>query len=146
MHNFSKNMERHEIFDVYMEVPPNPIRLEEVKDLFYPNKDTRGLGSPRKILAVGRPGIGKTVLTEKIMRDSAKGVDEFYRDKIAFYFKFRWFNSKEPNGMTLKTLLRYGTELNDEKFERIHEYITTHPKSAILIFDGLDEFNGTPSA
>ncbi len=142
MHNFSKNMERHEIFDVYMEVPPNSIRLEEVKDLFYPNKDTRGLGSPRKILAVGRPGIGKTVLTEKIMRDWAKGVDEFYRGKIAFYFKFRWYNSKEPIGMTLKTFLRYGTQLSDEKFERIYEYITTHPKSAILIFDGLDEFNG----
>ncbi len=142
MHNFSKNMERHEIFDVYMEVPPNSIRLEEVKDLFDPNKDTRSLGSPRKILAVGRPGIGKTVLTEKIMRDWAKGVDEFYRGKIAFYFKFRWFNSKEPIGMTLKTFLRYGTQLSDEKFERIYEYITTHPKSAILIFDGLDEFNG----
>ena len=142
MHNFSKNMERHEIFEVYMEVPPNSIRLEEVKDLFYPNKDTRGLDSPRKILAVGRPGIGKTVLTEKIMRDWAKGIDEFYRGKIAFYFKFRWFNSKEPIGMTLKTFLRYGTQLSDEKFKRIYEYITTHPKSAILIFDGLDEFNG----
>ncbi len=142
MHNFSKNMERHEIFEVYMEVPPNSIRLEEVKDLFYRNEDTRGLGSPRKILAVGRPGIGKTVLTEKIMRDWAKGVDEFYRGKVTFYFKFRWFNSKEPIGMTLKTFLRYGTQLSDEKFERIYEYITTYPKSAILIFDGLDEFNG----
>ncbi len=141
LHNFSKNMERHEIFDVSMEVPPNSIRLEEVKDLFYPNKDTRGLSSPRKILAVGRPRTGKTVLTEKIMRDWAKGVDEFYRGKIAFYFKFRWFNSKDPIGMTLKTFLRYGTQLSDEKFERIYEYITTHPKSAILIFDGLDEFN-----
>ena len=141
-HNFSKDMERHEIFDVYMEVPLNSIRLEQVKDLFYPNKDTRGLGSLRKILAVGRPGIGKTVLTEKIMRDWAKGIDEFYRGKIAFYFKFRWFNSKEPISMTLKTFLRYGTQLSDEKFKRIYEYITTHPKSAILIFDGLDEFSG----
>ena len=142
MHNFSKNMERHEIFDVYMEVPPNSIRLEEVKDLFYRNQDTRGPCNPRKILAVGRPGIGKTVLTEKIMRDWAKGVDEVYRGKIAFYFKFRWFNAKDPIGMTLKMFLRYGTELSNEKFQRIYEYITTHPKSAFLIFDGLDEFNG----
>ena len=139
-HNFSKNMQRHEIFDVYMEVPPNSIRLEEVKDIFYRNKDTKG--NPRKILAVGRPGIGKTVFTQKILHDWAKEVDEFYRGKIAFYFKFRWFNSTEPIGMTLKTFLRHGTELSDEKFERIYEYITTHPKSAILIFDGLDEFNG----
>ena len=139
-HNFSKNMQRHEIFDVYMKVPPNSIRLKEVKDIFYRNKDTKG--NPRKILAVGRPGIGKTVFTEKILYDWAKEVDEFYRGKIAFYFKFRWFNSTEPIGMTLKTFLRYGTELSDEEFEGIYEYITTHPKSAILIFDGLDEFNG----
>ena len=45
---------------------------------------------PRNILVVGRPGIGKTVLTEKIMRDWCKEVDQFYREKIAFFFKFRW--------------------------------------------------------
>ena len=139
-HNFSENMERHEIFDVYMKVPRNSIHLKEVKDIFYSNEDTKG--NPGKILAVGRPGIGKTVFTEKILHDWAKEVDEFYRGKIAFYFKFRWFNSTESIGMTLKMFLRYGTELSDEKFERIYEYITTHPKSAILIFDGLDEFNG----
>ena len=141
-HKFSKIMERHEIFDVYMEVPRTSIRLKEVKDLFYPNKDTND-NFPHQILAVGRPGIGKTVLTEKIMRDWANaGVGDFYRGKIAFYFKFRWFNSNELKDMTLKTFLSYGTELSDEKFERIYEDITIHPEKAILIFDGLDEFNG----
>ncbi len=140
-HNFSKYMKRHEIFDVYMEVPPFSIRLKEVKDLFYPRDDTKG-NFPRTILAVGRPGIGKTVLTAKIIRDWAKEVDEVYRGKIVFYFKFCWFNSKELSGITLKTFLRYGTELSDEKFERIYEHITKHAENAILIFDGLDEFNG----
>jgi hypothetical protein len=141
-HKFSKIMERHEIFDVYMEVPRTSIRLKEVKDLFYPNKDTND-NFPHQILAVGRPGIGKTVLTEKIMRDWANaGVGDFYRGKIAFYFKFRWFNSNELKDMTLKTFLSYGTELSDEKFERIYEDKTIHSEKAILIFDGLDEFNG----
>ena len=140
-HKFSKDMQRHEIFDVYMEVPQHSIRLEEVKDLFYPNKDTRDK-CPRKILAVGRPGIGKTVLTERIMRDWANGVDKFYRRKIVFYFKFRWFDSNELKDITLKAFLRYGTGLSDEKFERIYEDITEHPEKAILIFDGLDEFSG----
>ena len=140
-HNFSEDMQRHEIFDVYKEVPSFSIRLEKVKDLFYPEQDTKD-DIPRTILVVGRPGIGKTALTEKIMRDWANGVDEFYHGKIVFYFKFRWFNSKEPNGMTLKTFLQHGTELSDEIFEIIYEYITIHHESAILIFDGLDEFNG----
>ena len=140
-HKFSKHMQRHEIFDVYMEVPQHSIRLKEVKDLFYHNEDTKGK-SPRKILAVGRPGIGKTVLTERIMRDWANGVDIFYRRKIVFYFKFRWFDSNELKDTTLKAFLRHGTGLSDEKFERIYQVITNRPEKAILVFDGLDEFSG----
>ena len=139
-HKFSKDMERHEIYDVYMEVPRKSTRLKEVKDLFYPNKDTKKK-FPRNILVVGRPGIGKTVFTEKIMRDWASGVDEFYHDKIAFYLKFRWFNAKDMKDMTLKTFLCMGTQLSDEKFEKIYEEIAKRPEKAILIFDGLDEFD-----
>ena len=137
-HEFSKVMERHEIYDVYMRVPPKSTKLEEVKDLFYPNEDTRQK-CPRKILVVGRPGIGKTVLTEKIMRDWASRVDEFYHDKIAFYLKFRWF--KDMKDINLNTFLCNGTQLGDEKFEKIYEEITRHPEKAVLIFDGLDEFS-----
>ena len=142
-HKFSKYMERHEIYDVYMEVPPDSVCLKEVKDLFYPNKDTKEK-CPRKILVVGRPGIGKTVLTEKIIRDWASGADKFYNDKIAFYFKFRWFNAwfNGTKDMTLKRFLCYGTELSDQIFDKIYKEITKHPEKAILIFDGLDEFNG----
>ncbi len=142
-HNFPKRIEqRHQIYDVYMKVPNGSIRLHDVKDLFYPNKDTKGK-FPKRILAVGRPGIGKTVLTEKIMRDWAGNrVDECYYEKIAFSFKFRWFNGNEQNAITLKTFLRNGTRLSDEKFDKIYEYITAHPEKTILVFDGLDEFNG----
>ena len=140
-HEFSENLERHEIFDIYMEVPKHSICLKEAKDIFYPEEDTSG-NFPRNILVVGRPGIGKIVLTEKIIRDWANGTDKFYSGKIAFYFKFRWFNSNELKDMTLKTFLRCGTELNDEEFERIYEDIIKCPEKIILIFDGLDEFNG----
>ena len=138
-HKFSKHMERHEIYDVYMKVPRDSIHLEEVKDLFYPNRDTKQK-CPHKILVIGRPGIGKTVLTEKILLDWANELDPFYHDKIAFYFKFRWFNNNQIP-VTLKTFLCNGTQLSNEKFEEIYEEITKHPEKAILIFDGLDEFN-----
>ncbi len=141
-HNFSEKMRRHEIYAVYMKVPEKSIRLKEVKDLFYPNEDTKGKKSPKTILVVGRPGIGKTVLTEKIMHDWAGTVDKCYDEKIAFHFKFRWFNGNNRNDINLKTFLRYGTGLSDEKFDQIYEYIITHSEKAILIFDGLDEFNG----
>ena len=142
-HKFSKNMERHEIYDVYMEVPSTSLRLEKIKDLFYLNEDTNGI-TPRRILVIGRPGIGKTVLTEKIILDWANEDDEYYRDKILLFFKFRLFNMDRFKNLTIETFLHSGTEycLSKEKFEGIYEQITKEPKKAILIFDGLDEFNG----
>ena len=140
-HVFRKEMERNEIFDVYMEVPESSIRMEEIIDLFHPNQDTKGK-FPRTILAVGRPGIGKTVLTEKIMHDWANGIDKLYRGKIVFLYKFRWFNIiEELQNLSLEKFLRYGTGLSEQKFESIFEDIINEPQKAILIFDGLDEFN-----
>ena len=140
-----KRTDRHEIYHVYMEVPSKAIRLEMVKDLFDPNEDTKGK-FPRSILVIERPGIGKTVLTEKILRDWANGIDEYYSDKIVFFFKFRWFNENINNltNISLKIFLRFGTRLSEEKFESIYEEIAKEPQKAILVFDGLDEYHGDP--
>ena len=71
-HKFSKEMTRHEIYNVYMKVSVNLIYLKEMKDLFYENKDTDWF-FPNIISVIGCPGIGKTVLTRKIMRDWGNG-------------------------------------------------------------------------
>ena len=133
---FQKNMRRHEIYDVYMKFPDNSTRLEKIEDLFQPNKDTKNQ-SPRTILVVGRPGIGKTVLTEKIMYDWAKE-DAFFKNKLIFSSKFRCFTFDEYQKLTLKEFLRFGTNLNKEEFEDIFKKHS--PEQIIIIFDGLDEF------
>ncbi len=138
---FEKPIQRHEMYDVYMKVPEHSICLEEIKDLFYPEKDTDGK-FPQTILALGRPGIGKTVLSRKIRCDWAKedvDHDKFYHGKIAFFFKFRWFGFKTLQNVTLKKFLQFGTELKEGQFESIFEEIWENPQNAILIFDGLDE-------
>ena len=142
-HEFCKNMKRHEMYDVYLEVPTTSIRLEKITDVFYPNIDTKNK-LPRTILVIGRPGIGKTVLTEKMLRDWANEVDEYYCDKIAFFFKFRWFSIEEFASNDLKRFLRLGTGLSEENFESIYEEIAKEPQKVILIFDGLDEFHDKP--
>ena len=142
-HVFPKEMKRHEIFDVYMEVPESSTQLKKITDLFDRNQDTKWK-FPRTILVVGRPGIGKTVLTEKIMRDWAKGIDKFYRDKIVFIYKFRSFTTDQFKNLSFKKFLRYGTcgiKLSEQKFESIFKAILNEPRKAIFIFDGLDEFN-----
>ena len=140
-HKFLRNMKRHEIYDVYMKVPHRSIRLKNIKDLFLPNKDTESK-HPKSILVIGRPGIGKTVLTEKILRDWANQVDACYGDKIVFFFKLRWFNGNNEK-MNLKSFLRLGMGcLSDKEFESIYDTIRKEPNKAILIFDGLDEFHG----
>ena len=147
-HKFSKEMERHETYDVYMKVPETSIRLEKIKDLFYPNEDTKGK-FPRSILAIGRPGIGKTVLTEKLIRDWANNnVDVYFSDKIVFFFKLRWLNenSNKLTNISLKTFLQFGAGLSEENFESIYEEIAKEPQKAILIFDGLDGYHGDPTS
>jgi hypothetical protein len=136
---------RHEIYDVYKEVPQTSICLETTEKLFYPNRDRKG-EFPRSILVIGRPGIGKTVLTEKILRDWANGIDEYYCDKIVFFFKFRWLNENinKLTNISLKTFLRFGTTLSEENFESMYEEIAKKPQKAILIFDGLDEYHDDP--
>ena len=143
-HISSRNMnfkERHEIFDIYTKVPENSILLEKIKDLFYPNEDTNG-EPPRSVLVIGRPGIGKTVLTENIRHDWANKAEVYYCDKIAFNFKLRWFNDNAKE-MNLETFLYYGTEgLSREEFKSIYNKVINEPTKALLIFDGLDEFVG----
>ena len=122
-----------------MKFPDNSIRLEKIEDLFQPNEDTKNQ-SPRTILVVGRPGIGKTVLTKKVMYDWAKGDVDFYHGKIVFLFKFRYFSFDPCQKLTLKEFFRLGTNLSDKKFEEIFSMVTHSPQNVILIFDGLDEF------
>ena len=142
-HKFSKDMDRHEIYDVYMKVPSDSIRLEKIKDLFYPNKDTQHI-YPRSILAIGRPGIGKTILTEKLLCDWANEIDEFYLGKIVFFFKLRLFDHSKFKNISLKTFLQLGTRLDTEKIESIYQKTVNEPEKAIFIFDGLDECNAAP--
>ena len=143
-----KLVDRHEIYDVYTEIPSTSTRLGKLEDIFQPNEDTENK-PPRSIPAIGRPGIGKTVMTEKIIRDWANEMDVSYSDKIAFIFKFRWFNNDNQENMSLKEFLQFGTVgtlgLSEEYFDHLFEELTNDPSKAILIFDGLDEFHGDPT-
>ena len=55
---------RHEIYDVQLKKPPNAKVLNSTAELFQAAK--AGEDHPRTVLVVGRPGIGKTLMTKNI--------------------------------------------------------------------------------
>ena len=130
---------RHEIFDIYLKPQYGSIAIKKVDELFVPNEDTP---DPRKILVVGRPGIGKSLLCTKLSRDWSKSDLLRDSDKIFHYlfvFQFRWFNTEEVEKISLKQLLSrlYSEGSMDSE---VFQHILDNPEQVLFVFDGLDEF------
>ena len=124
---------RHEMYDAYLKHPDKC--FEEIEDLFHSSGNL-----PRRILVVGRPGIGKSILTKKILLNWKRGVHEFYGGKLLILLQFRTFNAEEYKMTTLKDMIRIGTSLPaGGDLEILYKYILNNPKKIIIIFDGLDE-------
>ena len=134
-HKFNTLPVRHEIFDVYLKPKHGSVAINSVKELFLPNNDTQ---NPFKILVIGRPGIGKSLLCTKISRDWGKY--DLLPDFHLFYLiQFRWFNDETLQKITLKELLchLHPEGSNDDE---LFQYVLDNPEKAIIVFDGLDEF------
>ena len=134
-HKFTNLSHRHEIFKVYLKPQDGSVAINTVKDLFLPNKDTK---NPCKILVVGRPGIGKSLLCAKISRDWAK--EGFLCDFQLFYLtEFRWFDDETLLKTSLKKLLccLHPEGSNDDD---LFQYALDNPEKVIIVFDGFDEF------
>ena len=123
---------RHDIYEVHLEAPANASALKKTEDLF--TEYTRG----RTFLVVGRPGIGKTLLTKKLFYQWQQQVSKFWHGKIVILIRFRAFNNKQTS---LREMLRLadGFNMSTADFNNIYEYICLMPGNVILVFDGLDE-------
>ena len=134
-HKFADLSVRHEIFDVYLKPQHGSVAINTVKELFLPNKDTQ---NPSKILVIGRPGIGKSLLCSKISRDWGK--DDLLPYFHLFYLiRFRWFNDETLQKISLNELLcRLHPEGSDD--DELFQYVLDNPEKVIIVFDGLDEF------
>ena len=95
----------------------------------------------KNVLVVGRPGIGKTSLSTKMLRLWASG-DAFNRDalvfNVVFLVKFRRFNDNSE--LSLRDLLTRA-ETVECLDDSVWELVQNEPTKVLLIFDGLDEFS-----
>ena len=139
-HKFRYSLERHEIYDIYLQPRQGSFAIKNLNELLLANEDTQ---DPRKILILGRPGIGKSVLCRKLMRNLSK--DEMLCDsnktfKHFFLFPFRRFNSETlAEKISLRQLLNSDYPGGAMAIE-VFQYILDNPETVLLVFDGLDEF------
>ena len=97
-------------------------------------------GNNKNILFVGRPGIGKTILSTKLLRGSAFNEFVYQNFDAAFLVKFRHYNSRGED-LDLRKLLSCSETVSQDLDDEVWNYIITNPTKVLLIFDGIDEFN-----
>ena len=102
----------------------------------------------QKILVVGRPGIGKTMFSTKILRNWAS--DNLFKEaqkspvdfEVAFLIKLRRFNSKQDEELSLRELLNHSEYSAKDLTEDVWNYILENPNKVLVIFDGFDKYSG----
>ena len=95
----------------------------------------------KNVLVVGRPGIGKTSLSTKLLRLWASG-EAFNGDQhfnVVFLLKFRRFNNDNAN-LSLRDLMAR-SETVQSLDDAVWDVIKQEPTKVLLIFDGLDEYS-----
>ena len=95
----------------------------------------------KNVLVVGRPGIGKTSFSTKMLRLWASD-EAFNRDALVFdvvlLVKFRRFNDNPE--LSLRDLLTRA-ETVECLDDSVWDLVQNEPNKVLLIFDGLDEFS-----
>ena len=133
--------DRHETYEAHLEKPEKETKLKNRADLFeFKSTRTHNPKRSKSVLVVGRPGIGKTVLTKMMLYDWQQQESKFWHDKIVILIRFRCFNTGE---VSLQKLLQKSDGLKGTNtsadFTEIYDYICLNPSKVVLIFDGLDE-------
>ncbi|KXJ08465.1 NACHT, LRR and PYD domains-containing protein 3 [Exaiptasia diaphana] len=129
-HDLEMSKNRHELLAVHLKTPKSSIPINNLNELFTSE-------NINNILVIGRPGIGKTSLCSKIIRDWR--TDKLSRFKYVFRFSFRNLSAPGLNKISLEQFLNEAENsmnTNPDILQDIHD----NPQSILFVFDGLDEY------
>ena len=112
-------------------------KLENYTDIFNSGKHSQ---APKRILVYGRPGIGKTVFTQKTAFDWAK---QRFKGKLGTFELVLLVKLRDvQNFEDVPSLLRDSELLaNDGEIsvDELYHYVRNHQEKVLLIVDGYDE-------
>ncbi|XP_068741537.1 NACHT, LRR and PYD domains-containing protein 12-like [Montipora capricornis] len=114
------------------------------KNCFYAKPEDVIDKKHKNVLVVGRPGIGKTLLSTMIARMWASGEafngnqDDKTNVVVVFLMKFRRFTSNLL--LSLRELLAKA-EIVEQLNDSMWNYVIKYPSRVLFIFDGVDEFS-----
>ena len=114
------------------EYPPN------AKDCRFARPEDMLDENHKNVLVVGRPGIGKTSLSTKVLRLWASGEAFNAAFNVVLLVKFRRFNGGAK--LSLRELLA-SAETVQRLDDSVWEFVQNHSTKVLLIFDGLDEYS-----
>ncbi|KAL9965337.1 hypothetical protein ACROYT_G029125 [Oculina patagonica] len=144
---YKKDMtsKRRKLLDYYGKVSKTRVRSEEIFVC-----STEGEPNPKSILVTGKAGIGKTLFSQKLVRDWAD--DKLFQSqanlktadiKFAYLLTFRQLNLLGNDRFSLRELLNCSSLLHDDSNldSSLFEYLVNHPEEVLIILDGYDEYS-----
>ena len=141
------HLERKEFLRRYGQVSETH-RVKHCQEIFVPTGDKDS--NPNSILLTGKAGIGKTLFSQKLIRDwsddklfqvkTKADVPDF---KFAYFLTFRQLNLLGEDPITLREILNRSSVLDDHSIinESLFEYMVNNPEEVLIIIDGFDEFS-----
>ncbi|XP_046843235.1 NACHT, LRR and PYD domains-containing protein 3-like [Xenia sp. Carnegie-2017] len=146
---YPNTFRRNEIFHCHLESHSDATHLTKATEIFKVTQKKEDQSYPRSLLIIGRPGIGKTMLTKKLVHEWKSSVDEnvknitdeceehyLLQDKLVLLMRCRTFKKGD---ITLKEMLGDCVGFSDKQFPKIYDFILLNPGNVVLIFDGFDE-------
>ncbi|KAL9965331.1 hypothetical protein ACROYT_G029119 [Oculina patagonica] len=137
---------RGELLEYYGQVSGTQVKSSE--EIFLCS--TEGEPNPKSILLTGKAGIGKTLFSQKLVRDWAddklfqsQANLKTHRIKFAYLLTFRQLNLLGNDRFSLRELLNCCSVLeeNSNIDDSLFEYLVNHPEEFLIILDGYDEYS-----
>ncbi|XP_020905704.1 uncharacterized protein LOC110243892 [Exaiptasia diaphana] len=97
--------------------------------------------NPKRIIVSGEPGIGKTLFSQKLVRDLAKNSISIPDAEYTYLIPFRLLNSLDKE-LSLQELLNLSPLLNEATMidDALMEYFSQHSEKLLIVLDGFDEY------